>query len=179
MGKMSRDKGAAYERKVAKIFGKHFDRDLRRVPLSGGLDIKCDIYDPKNDDFPFFIECKNRKDFRVTSLLQGEGPLFDIYTKCALDASGSHLLDKYVQSVFPLVVFRGGDFKIDMVMFTRLIFEIFPVSRVWTDCSFISHRGTFYFMPVLDFLPHIPSDLVLQPKKHDIKILDEDDGETD
>lgn len=116
MPKKSRDKGARYERKIAKIFGEAFKRDLRRVPLSGGLDIKCDIYDPFHDDFPLFIECKHRESFRIQSIIDGTSELYEVYFRNQRLSEESYLVKKYDRSPFPIVVFKGGDFKIDMVM---------------------------------------------------------------
>jgi len=117
MPKRERDKGVKYERKIAKLFSDAFKRELRRVPLSGGLDIKCDIYDPRNDDFPYWIECKHRESLRFQSLFEGTSYVYEAFTKTDKDAMNSHLSNKYVVGPRPLVVFRGGDFREDMVMF--------------------------------------------------------------
>lgn len=124
MSGKSRNKGSRYERKIAKIFGEVFNRDLRRVPLSGGLDIKCDIYDPFNDDFPYFIECKHRESFTLDGLINGTSDLFNFLDKVGLESFNSYLINKYTTQVAPIVVFKGGVFRTDMVMFRNIFAKL-------------------------------------------------------
>jgi len=118
MGKSSRDKGARFERAVAKKVGDVFERQLRRVPMSGGLDIKCDIYDPTDDSFPLFIECKHREEYRWSTLWSGDSPLYGVMQLTQKKARESYLWNKYERGPWPLVIFKGGDFAEPFVMFT-------------------------------------------------------------
>ena len=66
MSKGSRIKGNSYERDVADLFDSNWNEKFRRVPLSGGWakeKVTGDIIpvDRSADNFPFSIECKNRK----------------------------------------------------------------------------------------------------------------------
>jgi hypothetical protein len=117
-GAGSRNKGNAYERKISKILSKHYPpHNLRRVPSSGGLDIKCDIYDPQNDSFPLFVECKHRKTFSLQTIMGGSSELFDMFDKIERDCEASYLQQKYVEGPKPVVIFKGGDFREDMIAF--------------------------------------------------------------
>ena len=78
-GKMAKRKGNKFEQEIAKslcetyapesLAGKLIDRPFRRTPVSGGFrrsnpaDILCPPW------FPFFIECKHRKDIDTAALL--------------------------------------------------------------------------------------------------------------
>lgn len=118
MGKSSRDKGSRFERKIAKLFSDAFNMNIRRVPLSGGLDIKSDLYCPEDDSFPYFVECKNRKSFRFDSLFDYSSELFnflDIAYKHSLEA---YISKKYKKKQFAILVFTGGNFKSTYVMCT-------------------------------------------------------------
>lgn len=57
MGKLSRDKGATYERQIARelfdLTGIKFARNLRQYQASGDDDLRADC-----DNWPFSIECK-------------------------------------------------------------------------------------------------------------------------
>lgn len=117
-GSGSRNKGNAFERKISKILSKHYPGfNLRRVPSSGGLDIKCDIYDPKDDSFPLFVECKHRKSFSLQTIMGGSSELYPMFDKIERDAGLSYLCKKYKEGPVPVVIFKGGDFLMDMVAF--------------------------------------------------------------
>lgn len=117
-GAGSRNKGNSYERKISKVLSKHYPGfNLRRVPSSGGLDIKCDIYDPQDDSFPLFVECKHRKSFSLQTVMGGSSELFEMYDKIVTDAERSYLNKKYVEGPVAVVIFKGGDFLMDMIAF--------------------------------------------------------------
>lgn len=187
MPKKSKDKGARYERKIAKIFGDAFGRKLRRVPLSGGLDIRCDIYDPEDDSFPLYIECKHRESYRIQSILDGTSELYDVYLKSAMLASRSYLTKKYKKGPEPIVVFKGGDFKEDMVM-CCLNLQIPPGAVITsnkkpTKIKIKQRFSTMIFSPMRDvcvillkeFVEHCPKGRM--KLEHEVK--DEDDGYPD
>lgn len=74
MGKTSRRKGASYERIVAQLLKSFWNEEFRRTPLSGGWAKKTitgDIIpvDRNRDNFPFSIECKNRKSVSIPAWL--------------------------------------------------------------------------------------------------------------
>ena len=74
MGKYSKDKGSAFERKIAKILSEAFGVELVRTPMSGGwgrLETKGDLV--TRDDFPYHVECKKREGWTLDCLLSGKG----------------------------------------------------------------------------------------------------------
>lgn len=118
-GSGSRRKGSVYERKIAAVFSEAFGHafTLRRVPLSGGLDIKCDVYDPTDDGFPFYIECKNRKTTDILSIINGTSDLYDWFLKNEKNLENSYLHKKYVKNkVIPIVVFKEKRTNTNFVM---------------------------------------------------------------
>jgi hypothetical protein len=142
MGKSSRDKGSRFERRVAKLFGEVFNRKLRRTPLSGGHHIKCDIYDPENDDFPYYIECKFHKDFSINSIINCTSPLFKFHKKAFKEVEESHQAKKYKNSPIAIVVFKGGHFNEEMVLVYR---DDNAISSC--ECSFYVevHYGSWWY----------------------------------
>ena len=64
----SQKKGANYERKIAKAFGKIYGK-LKRTPLSGGMDWKGDIQAIESD-MPFSIECKKQEKLNIWKALK-------------------------------------------------------------------------------------------------------------
>ena len=71
MASRSKLKGSAYEAKIAEIFTKEFNREFRRVPLSGSIDyLKGDIWVPSDTAYwPYAIECKHYADLAWNNLL--------------------------------------------------------------------------------------------------------------
>lgn len=69
MGRKSKNKGASYELKVAKMFTEWWGGKFSRVPASGGLHwgsdqrVAGDIVPPPEADFPFVTECKKRENW--------------------------------------------------------------------------------------------------------------------
>lgn len=62
IGRLAKQKGNVYERKISKLLSKMLKIDLRRVPASGGLDLKGDIcYADFKKEMPFIIDTKNNK----------------------------------------------------------------------------------------------------------------------
>ena len=74
-GRMSKQKGARYERKVAKILGDAFGSSIRRTPASGALGIKGDLCQLEgNFDLPsglsdWCIECKCQERMNIWQCL--------------------------------------------------------------------------------------------------------------
>ena len=75
MGRKSKNKGSAYELKIAKLMSLWWQEDFHRVPASGGLHwgadsrVAGDIVPPQDLDFPFVIECKKREEWTMDHIL--------------------------------------------------------------------------------------------------------------
>ena len=68
MGKInSQAKGKRAEREVAKLINKYLDTNVRRTPLSGGLNFKGDICDinPDSAAYQFHFEVKDQKKLMI------------------------------------------------------------------------------------------------------------------
>jgi hypothetical protein len=169
MAKKSRDKGARYERKIAKILSVVFNDKIRRVPLSGGLDIKCDLYNPEDDTFPYFIECKHGYNFKFDTLMQynSRNPisiLLRILINTETKLHESYMINKYRKTPIPIVIFRGGDFKQDMVALNLKYREqVFGISlndlliSVLISVPFTTDTGDLYRAAIVtlnDFLAY-------------------------
>lgn len=117
VGKSSRRKGGAYERRVAKLLTELTKVDFRRVPGSGGFNKQAkeiinetcfagDICCSNEHQFLFLIEAKNRKEFSFTKLLFNPNKGFsDWWYQCVKEANDNNLL--------PAMIFkpdRGKDF---------------------------------------------------------------------
>ena len=71
-----RNKGAAFERKVCKIFEKYTGKKFNRTPGSGAFSTNVgdkrlagDIYCIEQE-FPWIIECKKYKDFNLEDIIK-------------------------------------------------------------------------------------------------------------
>lgn len=111
IGKRSRRKGGDYERKICHILTDYTGVKFRRAPRSGALlregkingsfvsgDLICD------KDFQFSIECKNRKNINIESVLKSPqtSELLEAWFQCVYDAniaSKNPLLFFYMSSV--------------------------------------------------------------------------------
>ena len=71
-GKSSQQKGKRFEREVAKQINKKFETNVRRTPLSGGLNFKGDIIciDDNSIISEFSWECKNQEKLNIWKALQ-------------------------------------------------------------------------------------------------------------
>lgn len=101
-GKKSRDKGANFERDVARAFSEAYGMTFRRTPLSGGWaqdadvaagDVVC-VDDP---EFEWCIECKKSEGWRLESLLTGDRAWFDNWWQ--------QLLDECPDGKWPVLIF--------------------------------------------------------------------------
>lgn len=83
MGKRSKNKGANYERRIAKILSDWSGLDLRRTPMSGGWskqnpDVAGDLVNiTPGTFFPYHIECKNQEVWTWEGILTGNCVAFD------------------------------------------------------------------------------------------------------
>ncbi len=71
-GKSSQQKGKRFEREIAKQINKKFETNVRRTPLSGGLNFKGDIIciDDNSIISEFSFECKNQEKLNIWKALQ-------------------------------------------------------------------------------------------------------------
>lgn len=103
MGKRSRDKGAGFERQVAKIFGEAYGIKLRRTPMSGGWaqgaeEVAGDLVSVDPDyEFAYCVECKKQEGWRLESLLTGNHTWFDDWWR--------QLMNECPNDKTPLLVF--------------------------------------------------------------------------
>ena len=82
MGRKSRNKGAGFERHIAKLFSEALGLTFRRTPLSGGwaqaAEVAAgDIVCVDDSAFAFCIECKKAEGWRTHSLLTDNHKWFD------------------------------------------------------------------------------------------------------
>lgn len=165
-GKKSRDKGARFERKIAEMFSFSSGLNLRRTPMLlhinsidtiGNNRIKSDIYCvDKEINFRFFIECKYRECFTLGNLIDGESPLFRIYEDTV------NLWDSLDNGyTVPLLIFKGGDFKNEMVMFTPALLP----KNIKTDYLFLIMMKDEIILLLEDFLNALsPADFIYNEK---------------
>lgn len=65
----SQRKGKDYERRIAHILADAFDCRVRRVPNSGGLDIKGDLRNLSGALEDYIIECKKQEHLNIWACL--------------------------------------------------------------------------------------------------------------
>lgn len=103
MGRKSRNKGASFENKIARMIGSALGITLRRTPLSGGWatgnanvagDIVC-VDDTIN--FPYCVECKKQEGWKLESLL--------LYDHAWFDAWWEQLMTECPNTKIPVLVF--------------------------------------------------------------------------
>jgi len=93
MGKRSKEKGAAFERRICKILGDAYGIELRRTPLSGGWaqhydDVAGDVVAVKGT-FPYCVECKKEEGWKLESLLTDSHAWFDAWWMQTVNACPS------------------------------------------------------------------------------------------
>ncbi|AID50505.1 hypothetical protein [Bacillus phage CP-51] len=109
----SKNKGAEYERKIAKALGSWWGEQFQRTPASGGLQWKednrvtGDIVTPPDSIFPFTIECKKRESWDLNQFLKGTGEMEEWWTQATRDAKKINMK--------PMVIF-SRNFDTDYVM---------------------------------------------------------------
>lgn len=181
MAKMSRDKGARHEREIAKKFSEIFGINIRRTPnllhrnpdSVVGKRITADLYSPDKETFRFHVECKHRADFKFIQLLVPNSILFRFFASTNEKAEND--------TKIPLLVFKGGDFPINMVMFkskqTNIIFDRLPqlingiLISIGCTNLYMSNDDNEMCVITLDaFLSYCKT-------KYDAIVLQEDDGE--
>ena len=68
----AKQKGNRFERQVAKQINKKFETNVRRTPLSGGMNFKGDIIciDDNSIISEFSFECKNQEKLNIWKALE-------------------------------------------------------------------------------------------------------------
>jgi len=93
-GKMSKNKGASYERKIAKVFSQWSGKEFYRTPASGawasqrlGQDSQSgDIVAPSSINFPFSVELKNHEGISLENFMRSNGEIPQFFTQNIGDA---------------------------------------------------------------------------------------------
>ena len=102
----SKAKGSAYEQKIADLLSKEFDKEFRRVPLSGSIDyLKGDIWTPHDTAWwPYCIECKHYKEIEWNNLLTSKTTnIFGFWAQTLREAE--------TMNKKPLLIFRWNRSK--------------------------------------------------------------------
>ena len=107
----SKAKGSAYEQKIATRLSSEFNKEFRRVPLSGATDyLKGDIWTPHDTAWwPYAIECKHYKNIEWNNLLTSK-------TTDMLQFWKQTVREAEVMKKKPLLIFRWNRSK-DFVAF--------------------------------------------------------------
>lgn len=120
--KNSRQKGAAFERQIAKSLSEWWGIKFHRTPLSGGLSwgadnrVIGDIVAPMEggDDFPFTVECKKHEGWDLDTLLKDTGPIKDWWKQAITD--NKRLND---ESKHPLLLFSRNYSPVFYMMYQK------------------------------------------------------------
>ena len=93
-GRRSRDKGASFERTVAKQLREWSSQEFRRTKFSDGPNTATpDIITPPR--FRPVIECKNREGWSWCATIQGKGPVWD-WNRQAVNQAGVNTGDAWL-----------------------------------------------------------------------------------
>ena len=131
----SKAKGSAYEQKIADLLSKEFDKEFRRVPLSGSIDyLKGDIWTPHDTAWwPYCIECKHYKEIEWNNLLTSKTTnIFGFWTQTLREAE--------TMNKKPLLIFRwnrskdfvayADDIKVENFVYIESFGFIFKISKL-------------------------------------------------
>lgn|SRR5699024_2757826 len=132
VGRRSKQKGNAYELKIAKELSKWWGGKFSRVPASGGLHwgsdqrVAGDIIPPVNSNFPFVVECKKREGFTLHNLFLNTGQIKEWYNQVVLDARRVNLT--------PILIFsKNRDKDYILIPYVEDVYfkldKEYPVSR--------------------------------------------------
>lgn len=131
----SKAKGSAYEQKIADLLSKEFNKEFRRVPLSGSIDyLKGDIWTPHDTAWwPYCIECKHYKEIEWNNLLTSKTTnIFGFWTQTLREAE--------TMNKKPLLIFRwnrskdfvayADDIKVENFVYIESFGFIFKISKL-------------------------------------------------
>lgn len=130
MANKSKIKGSAYEAKIATLLSKEFNKEFRRVPLSGSIDyLKGDIWTPHDTAWwPYCIECKHYGELEWNNLLTAKSTdILNFWRQTIREAD--------VMSKKPLLIFRWNRSK-DFVAYSDNIEVTNYVEIKSFDCHF-------------------------------------------
>ena len=182
MPKFSRDKGNRFERRISKLLGEVYNMRIGRVPLSGALHLKCDVYDIDAVGFPLYIECKFHESFKFSHITGENWELYGYWLKCYndLQSNADYFRNQgFIDLPVPMVVFKGGIFKQEYALIPNEMLEI-PLYHVNSVVKFDSIKKAIDFCIVeldnVDWLDAIP---VLKKKRPVYIRHQEDDGYAD
>tara|TARA_R100001086_G_scaffold210036_1_gene125919 strand:- start:434 stop:916 length:483 start_codon:yes stop_codon:yes gene_type:complete len=154
MGKMSRDKGARFERSIVKRLAKWWGSEFQRTPQSGGSqlangwNLAGDVCTP-DETFPFHVECKHVEGWDLSHLLTSkEMGLFGKW----LDQASTEASDGKI----PLIIFKRNRHKpmALLVAHRNSDFGYMFRGEVWPSLHFQSlHRE--FFVCTLDALTEV------------------------
>ena len=128
-GKKSKSKGAAFERKVAKLFSDAYEMDFRRTPLSGGwakdAEVAAgDLVCLGDDSFPYIVECKKQEGWSFESLFTPDHAWFDCWWEQAVEEcpNSKEPLLVFSRNYMPILVAMSSDvgFGVQAEMFASL-----------------------------------------------------------
>lgn len=152
IGKSNRQRGGAYERKIAKLLTDGFGVKFKRSPRSGALlregafngvflggDLACE------KDFRFSIECKNCKDSNIEAILKNPttASLIKYWCQCIYDSKASSTDNK---TKLPLLFFNMKSVRKDYACVC--------------DCGWkhIKNNPLHFFVPSIDGPVNIEMD---------------------
>lgn len=128
---MSRDKGARFERSLAKDFSKWTGILWDRTFRSGGGDVKGDIA-PVDSGTHFCVEIKNRESWRHSDLFNVQGEIFNWWDKLIEDAQHNQQL--------PLLVFKRNRHKA-LALLDRAGYAVLHTGRAANPLPTVLGRG--------------------------------------
>lgn len=130
MANRSKIKGSAYEAKIATLLSDEFNKEFRRVPLSGAIDyLKGDIWTPHDTAWwPYCIECKHYSDLEWNNLLTAK-------TTDILNFWRQAVREAEVMNKKPLLIFRWNRSK-DFVAYNDEIVVDSYIEIKSFDCFF-------------------------------------------
>lgn len=150
----SRSKGLRFERKMAKEFSKATGRDIVRVPASGGLEIRSDLYDPYDPNFDLFIECKSGYNFNIGSFTGKNDymtKILDKEVKLLKEVNFSRI-EKQLKPQNLVIVFTSKVFSVPFVVFKHSFVDGIRISNCVFGMVFQSQDNVYLVMQLKDFL---------------------------
>ena len=133
----SRNKGAAFERLVAKLFSAWCGEEIRRTPLSGGWtkkpdsDLRCDLI-CDNPQFIYSIEVKKREGWDLSDLITGVRAV----GSTSLLGFWEQTLSQAPKDKIPLLVFSKNHDFIYVMFYRETVAARYTQDSILTTRSF-------------------------------------------
>lgn len=163
----SRNKGANFERLVAKLLTDWWGVKFSRSPQSGGLHwskdsrVTGDIVPPVDIDFPFTIECKKQEGWDFSQILSKKGDIKQWWEQCINDF---RRLDD--DSKNPLLVFSKNHYPIYYIMLTATYQRLEPEGVVFNTSIEIGTGERFdVTVGLFEDLRKLPAEVVMKNLK--------------